>query len=170
MATQNVLKIDIKKDNLIFYVGEENGKVEVRKVETTPHKYIVTDNDNNEREIDLSGYGIPDSGDLFGFLLGLITDPKLFKLVLNRDLENLNRVMLNADLEEAQIWGVIDFLILDRVLQYLGFRKLPDLGGSNVLEYVHPNGDTFEIHYSKIVKDGVPFYLIYKLEGVIKLK
>jgi len=120
MATQNVLKIDIKKDNLIFYVGEENEKVEVRKVEAVPHKYIVTDNDNNEREIDLSRYGIPDSGDLFGFLLGLLTDPKLFKLVLNRDLENLNRVVLNADLEEAQIWGAIDFLILDRVLQYLG--------------------------------------------------
>jgi len=170
MATQNVLKIDIKKDNLIFYVGEKNEKVEVRKVEISPHKYIVIGNDNEERVVDLSRYGIPDSGDLFGFLLGLLSNPKLFNVVLNRDLENLNRVVLNADLEEAQVWGVIDFLILDRVLQYLGFRKLPNFGGSNVLEYVHPNGDTFEIHYTKIVKDGMPFYLIYKLEGVIKLK
>jgi hypothetical protein len=169
MATQNVLKIDIKKDNLIFYVGEKNEKVEVRKVETIPHKYVIVGN-NGEREVDLSGYGIPDSGDLFGFLLGLLSDPKLFNVVLNRDLKNLNRVILNADLDEAQVWGVIDFLILDRVLQFLGFRKLPNFEGSNVLEYVHPNGDTFEIHYTKIVKDGIPFYLIYKLEGVIKLK
>jgi hypothetical protein len=165
----DVLKIDIKKDNLVFYVDERNEKVEVRKSESDPNKYIIIGNDNDEREIDLSEYGIPDSGDLFSFLLGLLSDPNLFGLILGRDHGDVKTIVLNADLEEAQIWGAIDFLLLDRILQHLGFRRIPNFGGSNVLEYVHPHGDTFEVHYTKIVKDGVPFFLIYKLEGIIKL-
>jgi len=167
MDARNVLKIDIKKDNLVFYVGERNEKVEVRKSESDPNKYIIIGND--EKVVDLSRYGIPDSGDLFSFLLGLLSDPNLFGLILDKDYRDVKTVVLNADLEEAQIWGAIDFLLLDRILQHLGFRRVPNFGGSNALEYVHPHGETFEIYYTKIIKDGVPFFLIYKLEGIIKL-
>jgi hypothetical protein len=169
MVVQNILKVDIGKDNLVFLIEGKNRKIEIKASETNPYTFIITEN-GETRNIDISNLGVPGSGDIFIFLMALLSNPGLFMSILGDDYKEIKRIILNADLDEAQVFGTFDFMLLDRILLGMGFRRVRNPDTSNVLEYIYPSGDVLEIHFAKMVKDGIPQFLVYKIEGVINLR
>jgi len=169
MAGQNTLKVDIKRDNLVFYLeGEKiNGKVEVRKDENSPSVFKIINGDREVRVINLPELEIIDQ---FDFLLLILSKPDILELLFGNDYRNIDKVMLNAELEEAQLWDMFGFMGLDNLLLKAGFMRAINFGEDNVYEYFHTNGDTLRIYAVKIRKGKELMFLIHRLEGVIKLK